>query len=347
MDMREQKFGIEIEMTGITRCRAAQVLGEFFGTESCYIGGTYKSYQVKEANGREWKLMSDASILCQRKIGKTVASADRDYSVELVSPICSYEDIPIIQEIVRRLRAAGAIDNSSVGIHIHVSAEPFDARTLINLVNIVAAKEDLIYKALRVGANREMSYCKRIETTFLRKINEKKPKTMEKLKELWYSDYPYEDTNMHYHPSRYHSINLHSVFSHGTVEFRAFNGSVSHAGRVKAYIQFCLSITAQALNQKYASKLKTVTDNDKYTFRVWLLRLGMIGDEFKMARKLLLENLEGCIAWKDPMQAVKQKERLRHNQETLRNRIDEELSNIGSRQTQAEDEQSSALNLSL
>lgn len=49
----------------------------------------------------------------------------------------------------------------------------------------------------------------------------------------------------------------------------------------------------------------------KYTFRTWLLRLGMIGDEFKTARKFLLENLEGGIAWKDPEQAVRQKERLR------------------------------------
>ena len=51
--------------------------------------------------------------------------------------------------------------------------------------------------------------------------------------------------------------------------------------------------------------------NEKYTFRTWLLRLGMIGDEFKTARKFLLENLDGCIAWKNPSQALEQRERLR------------------------------------
>ena len=51
--------------------------------------------------------------------------------------------------------------------------------------------------------------------------------------------------------------------------------------------------------------------NEKYTFRTWLLRLGMIGDEFKTARKFLLENLDGCIAWKDPSQALEQRERLK------------------------------------
>ena len=44
--------------------------------------------------------------------------------------------------------------------------------------------------------------------------------------------------------------------------------------------------------------------------RTWLLRLGFIGDEFKTARHHLLKNLEGNIAWKDPAQADKQKERL-------------------------------------
>ncbi len=84
-----------------------------------------------------------------------------------------------------------------------------------------------------------------------------------------------------------------------------------HAGKLKAYIQFCLGMTAQAYNQQYAKPTKTQTTNDKYTFRVWLLRLGMIGDEFKTARTHLLGHLDGNIAWKTQEQAEAQKERLR------------------------------------
>jgi hypothetical protein len=98
------------------------------------------------------------------------------------------------------------------------------------------------------------------------------------------------------------------------VEFRLFNGTV-HAGKIKAYIQLCLAIGAQALNQSCASRRKTVTENEKYTFRTWLLRLGLIGDEFKTARGHLLEHLDGCIAWKDPAQALAQKERMRQKKE--------------------------------
>lgn len=104
-------------------------------------------------------------------------------------------------------------------------------------------------------------------------------------------------------------LNNPSVFSKGTIEFRMFNSTL-HAGEVKSYIQLCLAISHQALVQQRAMRTKTQTDNEKYTFRIWLLRLGLIGDEFKTARQHLLKNLEGNIAWRDPAQAVRQKERL-------------------------------------
>jgi len=99
------------------------------------------------------------------------------------------------------------------------------------------------------------------------------------------------------------------VFNKGTIEFRLFNSTL-HAGEIKAYIQLCLAISHQALTQHRAFQTRTVPENEKYTFRGWLLRLGMIGEEFKTARLHLLKNLEGNIAWRDPVQAEAQKQRL-------------------------------------
>lgn len=50
--MRTQRFGIEIEMTGITREEAAAVIAGHFGTESYYIGTYYKTYGAKDRKGR-------------------------------------------------------------------------------------------------------------------------------------------------------------------------------------------------------------------------------------------------------------------------------------------------------
>ena len=44
-------------------------------------------------------------------------------------------------------------------------------------------------------------------------------------------------------------------------------------------------------------------DNEKYIFRVWLIRIGMQGEEFKTTRKILLENLSGNAAFKTAEQA--------------------------------------------
>jgi len=293
VDLRELPFGVEIEFTGMTRERAAQICAACFESEVEQSGG---NYSVKDEQNRAWKFVFDSSIRGSRP--------GRDYKVELVTPICHYEDIPLIQELVRRLRTEGKMKvNDSCGIHIHVDGSRFDARTLRNLVNLVANKEDMIYRALTVADGRAYSYCQKTDPHFLAELNQKKPKTLTELKKIWYQDD--WERHGHYHNSRYRCLNLHSFFEKGTVEFRVFN-STTHAGELKTAIQFVLAITAQALSQK-----TTQSDNEKYTFRTWLLRLGMIGEEFATARKFLLRNLEGNGAWRRPEQAIAQRERLR------------------------------------
>ena len=44
--IKDQYFGTEIEMTGITRQRAAEVVAEMFGTEAYYDGTTYGVWSV-------------------------------------------------------------------------------------------------------------------------------------------------------------------------------------------------------------------------------------------------------------------------------------------------------------
>ncbi len=190
--------------------------------------------------------------------------------------------------------------------HVHVDASTHSVNTLRNIVNIMAAKEDLLYKTLQVDVKRER-YCKKVDTRFLDEMNFKRPSSMDQLETIWYNGSSCR--RFHYDNSRYHGLNLHSVFYKGTIEFRLFNSTL-HAGEVKSYIQLCLAISHQALVQKGASRTKTQSTNEKYTFRTWLLRLGLIGDEFKTARHHLLKNLDGNIAWRDPAQAKAQKERM-------------------------------------
>ena len=290
-------------MTGITRVAAARVIAGYFHTTALHAGGIYDTYTVRDEQNRQWKLVKDSSIKCENRSGDPAGGA---YAVEMVSPICVYEDIGAVQELIRKLREAGARVNDSCGIHVHVDASAHTVTTLRNIVNIMAAKEDLLYKALQVNVSRE-NYCKKADTRFLDDVNRQRPRSMQELERLWYNG-P-SGRGDHYDSTRYHALNLHSVFSKGTIEFRLFNSTL-HAGKIKAYIQLCLAISHQALEQKRAQPARTHSSNEKYTFRTWLLRLGMIGDEFKTARQHLLNHLEGNIAWRDPAQAQAQKERL-------------------------------------
>jgi hypothetical protein len=281
--IESQTFGFELEFYGMTRTQAAEVIAKYFGTEEYYSYGNETAYDKKH---RKWKIVYDGSI-----------SNTRGDKCELVSPILQYEDIEHLQNIVRLLREKGMGVNESCGIHIHVGAEQHDAKSLKNLINLFSAKQDMIYRALEIKNYRAQKYCKKIPTQLVEDIGTKKPKTLSQVGEIWYKG-KIENNMTKYNGTRYYGLNLHNVWYGSTVEFRLFN-STSHAGKIKAYIQFCLAMSTQAINNRSISARPTVSTNEKYTFRTWLLRLGLIGDEFKTCRHHMLAKLEGNSAWRN------------------------------------------------
>lgn len=67
---------------------------------------------------------------------------------------------------------------------------------------------------------------------------------------------------------------------------------------IAAYTQFISRLCDMARDAKRVLSKPTETDNDKYAFRCFLLRLGFIGKEYKTARKILLRNLTGNSAFR-------------------------------------------------
>ena len=292
------RFGIEIEFTGITRSKAAEVTAKHLNATIERTYDSYDTYKITAPCGRVWKLMSDASISCQKKENGRRISATKEYSVELVSPILSYkEDIETLQELVRQLRKAGSFATENCGIHIHLDGANHTVRSIRNFINIVASKNDLFYKALQIAPQR-MGYCKKMDSILVDKINRKKPTTMRELESLWYEGYS-ESTSRHYHSSRYHFLNLHSFFNgHHTVELRGFNSGKLHAGEIRSYIVLALALNNQALTQKCASAKKNQTENEKFAMRTYLNRIGFIGEEFANCREHLTAHLGGSSAWR-------------------------------------------------
>ena len=295
--MITQTIGVEVEMNNITRRQAAKIAAEFFGTryeDTNYRNG-YRAWSAWDQRGREWKFEYDSSI-----------TGPEEKKCELVTPILKYEDIPVLQELCRLLRKAGAKSDPTrmCGIHVHVGANGHTPDTLRNLVNLMASHEDLLIDALHIDRHRINSYCRMVDPRFVKEINSKKPKTMDALADVWYGSQCCEyGRTHHYNNSRYHMLNLHATFTKGTIEFRLFNFDAPangkqngiHAGQLKSYIQLCLALCQRAKDVKYVSpKIPTARhENPKYVMRFWMKTLGMIGDEFKTARELFVARLSG------------------------------------------------------
>jgi len=182
-------------------------------------------------------------------------------------------------------------------IHLHIDGSAFDGRTLGNLAKIVYKQEALIHAALGVQPSRLSHYTKPVSKELIEKIERSRPKTKEQLNRIWYGFHNQQP--QHFDTSRYHGLNLHSIWYRNTIEIRFYEG-VLHAGKVRAYVVFGLALAAKALNGRAASSRKREFNpqSARYDFRVFLLHLGLNGDEFKTVRKHLLATMPGDSAFK-------------------------------------------------
>ena len=301
-DMKRQTIGVEVEMYGITRRDAAGIAADFFGTgrfaDTAHRNG-YCTWSAWDAKGREWKFQRDVSI-------DAAGSAEQ---TELVTPILRYEDIELLQELLRRLRHGGAKSNPAhmCGVHIHIGKDDHTATPLRNLANLMASHEPLLIAAMRIDKSRIGRYCRTVDRNFLDRLNKEKPQTMEKLSDIWYEgNSAAYGREHHYNGSRYHCLNLHATFTKGTIEFRLFQfanptaerkGGI-HAGEIKSYIQLCLALSEAAKTLKTASSKEPQRENPKFAMRTWLMRLGFIGGEFATTRDILTRNLAGDAAFR-------------------------------------------------
>ena len=321
--IKDQCFGVEVEMTGITRRQAAEALAAYFGTEPQYLGTYYDTWGVTDPEGKVWKLMSDSSIRAERKTADGYETVGRgEYQVEMVTPKLTYAELPKLQECVRRVRKAGAKANDSCGIHVHVDASNHNRQSLKNLIGIMYSKEDILFKALQVNEDRAAQWCRKVREPMLRQartLSSDETSDLTQLENIWYEGFENDGRTRHdhYNGSRYYALNLHSTFYRGTVEWRCFNSTL-HAGKVAAYVNLCLAISAQAIAQRSTVMRKTQSDNELFTFRVWLVRLGLNGEEFKHTRDHLLAHLEGDRAWRHDKDSYEVNKKKKRNREAAR-----------------------------
>jgi hypothetical protein len=147
--------------------------------------------------------------------------------------------------------------------------------TLRNLVNMINSKQSLITKAL--GLESDI-----VTPEFVEGINNVRLATLEDF-EASALDIGIEKVPGIYFDFRKKTIIFHFI--------RTFED-------IEVAVQFVKALNESAKRLKQSSPKPTETDNEKFTFRTWLIRLGFIGSEYKKAREVFLKNLEGNGAFR-------------------------------------------------
>jgi hypothetical protein len=159
-------------------------------------------------------------------------------------------------------------------IEISFPMEGHDERTIKNLLNMIYSKQSLIKKVFDCSENI-------VEKELIDEIS-----TLESLSEIL---------------TTINKENCKGIdFNDEKLTFNFIKGDIQTSS------EFLSLLIKKAKELQYTSSKPIETDNDKYTFRTWLIRLGMIGPEYKAHRKTLLSSLTGSSAFRNGLPANKE-----------------------------------------
>lgn len=199
--MLNRTFGIEIEITGMDRQRAAQILN--------IVGLSATAEGYNHQTRAHWKVVTDSSV---------------PGGCEVVSPpLRGEEGLEQVRIAITALDDAGAKISVSCGLHVHFDASGLTADEIRSLVTRYARFENEIDRFMppsrRGDANQ---YCKSLQA-FAHKREFQNARTI--------------DDMIRAQGSRYFKINLQSFHRHGTIEFRQHSGTVN-APKALNWIRF-------------------------------------------------------------------------------------------------------------
>ena len=174
-------------------------------------------------------------------------------------------------------------DIEPTALEVELPLEGYEGQSLRNLLHIIYSKQPLIKKALNLDADL-------VSEEVITALDQRPMVTLDHFqKALEGKNCPSIDFN----------------FDKETITFKLGQGG-DDPEKVEAATQLLglVNLNARRSKQNISAKVKA-TDNEKYTFRTWLLRLGMIGDDYRIARKVLLKNLSGNSAFRKSVKEEK------------------------------------------
>ena len=247
----------------MTRKELVHKLAEHLGVRPVYLAAPSFAYQVGD-----YTVDRQGNIL------------DRQGQVmELDALLAGGKEEPVLETVTEQETIEAGTEQETaepINLEIGLPLEGYQGQTLRNLLNIIYSKQPLIKKALDLDTDL-------VSKEVINALDQQPMTTLEHFqKALADKNCPGIDFN----------------FDKETITFKLGQGG-DDPEKVEATTQLLglVNLNARRSKQNISAKVKA-TDNEKYTFRTWLLRLGMIGDDYKLARRVLLQNLSGNSAFR-------------------------------------------------
>lgn len=251
--------------------------------------------RVSEITGIQSRYMGVPS--CAYQIGRYTVTKDGNLTVDDIAADPELIEQLISEELIEAETAGETVDEETLeqpeqtepdepaALHISVPMDKHSGTSLRNLLNLIYSRGRLISKA----AQAEFS----VEEGLIEKL--KDDSCTASVESLMRTVADYEDQNGR-------SISGLTM-TPDEITFTGF--ALKDADHADAYTKLISKMNEQALTQKRI-QAKTVDDsNEKYSFYTWMTRIGMKGGEYKRARKILIENLDGHCAFKTQEDADK------------------------------------------
>lgn len=243
-----------------------KALEKHFNTKAKYLGPPKFAY-VLETEVGALHIERDGSI--RSESGEEMHF--EDLVVKTVNE--STESMGVVRLDVE-LKPSAEILSVTVPLGIHTG------KSLINLINMVSSKKDLIFRAFGL----EMMG---MEDSFAKDMADKKPQTISE----------FESALKEIGPDKCQMLTFD--FDKHQLAFNIDSSELSEA-EINAFMDLTALMNEAAITASHISSKPVSTDNPKYTFRVWLLRLGMLGGRYKNSRAALLSRLPGSSAFRSP-----------------------------------------------
>lgn len=115
--MRWKRYSIAMDMTGITRKRAAEILAETFKSDYKYnfdSGG----YTIKDRRGRIWNLLPSDNIKAEKILNSKIVGANYLYQIKLITPFFYANDFASMEELTKDLKTGGALVNDTTKMSV-------------------------------------------------------------------------------------------------------------------------------------------------------------------------------------------------------------------------------------